>query len=620
MLAFGVAPGARVAQRGPVGRVLAAAPRTPSRVSRAAPPRATLDAGNSKPSRPPALDRATASPSDASQQPLSLPPPPPPLSAADAARLWVENVLVAYGGKKARDSAPCAQGDVSAFLGGENPFFLLLHSYFQATGPVYKLAFGPKVFIVVQDPAIARSILRDASMIYDKGVLAEILEDIMGKGLIPADYATWKVRRRAIAPGFHKAWLTFMTGMFATCTQVLCDKLLAADGGPAVVDMETEFCSLTLDIIGKAVFNYNFGSVTNESPIIKAVYRVLREAEHRSTTFLPYWKIPGVSLFVDRQRQFKNDMRLINETLNTLIASAKDTASSSELTELEQRDYQSAKDPSLLRFLVDLRGEETTNVQLRDDLMTMLIAGHETTAALLTWATFELAQQPELLHRARTEIENVLGDRSPTYDDVKQMDLLRRILAETLRLYPEPPLLIRRALTDTVLPKGEAADETEIMRGTDIFINVYSLHRSPSLWKDPDRFDPDRWLQPFSNPGVDDWRGYTPGDNLRTGNPLYPNEVNADFAFLPFGGGTRKCVGDQFAMLESVVALAMLLRRLDFKLACRPEEVGMATGATIHTKNGLPMVVTPRIRERVLQDTVALGNATARANDTPQSH
>jgi cytochrome P450 family 97 subfamily B polypeptide 3 len=480
---------------------------------------------------------------------------------------------------------------------------LQLHEYFQETGPVYKLAFGPKVFIVVQDPAIARSILRDNSIIYDKGVLAEILEDIMGKGLIPADYATWKVRRRAIAPGFHKAWLTCMTGVFADCTEVLCDKLLSTDGDSRTYDMETEFTSLTL-----AIFNYDFGSVTNESPIIKAVYRVLREAEHRSTTFFPYWKIPGVPLVVDRQRQFKSDMRLINETLNTLISSAKDTVSSSDLAELEQRDYKNAKDPSLLRFLVDLRGEETTNVQLRDDLMTMLIAGHETTSALLTWAIFELAQQPELLARARAEIDRVVGDRKPAYDDIKRMDLVRRILAETLRLYPEPPLLIRRVLRDAVLPKGQAANETEIMRGTDIFINVYSLHRSPSLWRDPDRFDPDRWLQPFVNPGVNDWKGYVPSDNLRLGSPLYPNEVNSDFAFLPFGGGTRKCVGDQFAMLESVVALAMLLRRLDFKLACGPEEVGMATGATIHTKNGLPMVITPRIREKALQDMLTVAS------------
>jgi cytochrome P450 family 97 subfamily B polypeptide 3 len=360
------------------------------------------------------------------------------------------------------------------------------------------------------------------------------------------------------------------------------------------VDMETEFCSLTLDIIGKAVFNYDFGSVTHESPIIKAVYRVLREAEHRSLSVLPYWKLPGAAALVPRQRAFAADMRLINDTLNTLIASAKATASAADLHELERRDYARVADPSLLRFLVDLRGEEATNVQLRDDLMTMLIAGHETTAALLTWAAFELAQAPALVARARAEVDAVCGDAHPTYEHVKELGLTRRVLAETLRLYPEPPLLIRRCLRDMRLPKGGAERETPVMRGTDIFINVYSLHRSPALWQEPDKFDPDRWLRPHANPGVDDWKGYAPADGLDAGRSLYPNEISADFAFLPFGGGSRKCVGDQFATLEAVVALAMLLRRFDFTLAGKPEDVGLETGATIHTKNGLMMRVTRR--------------------------
>lgn len=530
-----------------------------------------------------------------------LPPgvePPPPLSARDAAKMWTENIMVLYGGKEARDSAPVATGEAGDLLGG-NPFFFALDGYFKENGPVYKLAFGPKVFIVVTDPVMARSILKEESVLFDKGILAEILEDIMGKGLIPADYATWKLRRRAIAPGFHKAWLECMTGMFGGCTDVLVQKLdglvEAADGGKSpVVDMETEFSSLTLDIIGKAVFNYDFGSVCKESPIIKAVYRVLREAEHRSVSVLPYWKIPGATSVVPRQRAFADDMRLINDTLNTLIENAKATATTADLEELERRDYDNVTDPSLLRFLVDLRGEQTTNVQLRDDLMTMLIAGHETTAALLTWTLFELVQAPDVLARVRAEVDEVIDDRQPGYEDVGRLGLVRRVLAEALRLYPEPPVLIRRCLQDTVLPRGGAARETHIMRGTDIFINVYSLQRSPELWEAPATFDPDRWLRPYSNPGVEGWKGYTPAQGLDSGRSLYPNEVAADFAYLPFGGGSRKCVGDQFAMLEAVVALSMLVRRFDFAFDGTPEDVGLDTGATIHTKNGLMMRVMKR--------------------------
>lgn len=523
--------------------------------------------------------------------------PPPPLSMKDAMDLWIENILVLYGDKEPRDTVPVAEGDVSDLVGG--PFFLALHRCFKEYGPIYKLAFGPKVFIVVNDPVVCRHILRERSILYDKGVLSEILEPIMGKGLIPADYETWKTRRRAIVPGFHSAWLEFMTGMFGYCTTGLVDKLggLIESGGAdaPVVDMETEYSSLALDIIGKAIFNYDFKSTQTESPVIKAVYRTLREAEYRSTFLIPYWKVEPLNWIVPRQRQFRRDMKLVNETLRKLINEAQHGKQSTDLDDLKRRDYENVTDPSMLRFLVDLRGESTTNKQLRDDLMTMLIAGHETTAAVLTWATFELVQQPHLYARVRAEVDAVMGDRQtpPTFDDVKALDLTRRVLAEALRMYPEPPLLIRRLLADDTLPGGEIGKPTSLKRGTDVFICVYSLHRSPSLWEEPDKFDPDRWLKPHSNAGVEGWAGYTPPSKGK-GAGLYPNEVNADFAFMPFGGGSRKCVGDQFAMLESTVAFATLMRQFDFSLACAPDAVGIDTGATIHTTGGMPI----RVRKR----------------------
>lgn len=518
--------------------------------------------------------------------------PPPPLSSRDALKLWVENILVLYGNRPPRDQAPVAQGDISAVT-GDKPFFLALHNAFLDTGPIYKLAFGPKVFIVVQDPVMARNILRENSILYDKGILSEILEEVMGKGLIPADYETWKIRRRAIVPGFHAAWLRHMTSVFGQSTQILCDKLARIDGS-AIVDMETEYSSLALDIIGKAIFNFEFDSVNSESPIIKAVYRALKETEHRSMMFLPYWKIPGARSVVPRLRRFYADMQLIGETLNYLIESAKAAATSADLSELESRDYENVTDPSLLRFLVELRGEETTNNQLRDDLTTLLIAGHETTAAVLTWATVELTKNPHIFKLAREEVDRVIGDRTPTYEDVCRLQYMRRVIAETLRLYPAPPVLIRRLLADTTLPQGGAEQETFLMRGTDVFVNVYSLHRSAALWEDPEKYDPERWLYPTRNPGVKGWSGYSPAPGLAEGNPLYPTEVNADFAFLPFGGGSRKCVGDHFALLESVVSLAMIIRRFDFSFADPSLEVEMTTGATIHTKEGLKMRLTRR--------------------------
>jgi cytochrome P450 len=202
----------------------------------------------------------------------------------------------------------------------------------------------------------------------------------------------------------------------------------------------------------------------------------------------------------------------------------------------------------------------------------------QTTAAMLTWTLFELYRgDPGMLQDIQAEVRSVLKDKDrPDYDDIVAMKKLRFALIESLRLYPEPPLLIRRARTDDVLPQGSSTmgpKGIKVLRGTDMFISTWNLHRSPDLWENPEIFDPTRFDRAFRNPSVQGWQGYNP-DKV-TG--LYPNEQAADFAFLPFGGGQRKCVGDQFAMMEAVVTMAMVIKNLDFDWAIAPEDVGMRT-------------------------------------------
>jgi cytochrome P450 family 97 subfamily B polypeptide 3 len=428
----------------------------------------------------------------------------------------------------------------------------------------------------------------------------------MGKGLIPADPETWKVRRPQIVPAFHKKWLEHMVGLFGYCNEPLIDSLnQIVDGGSGKVEMEEKFCSVALDIIGLSVFNYNFGSVTKESPVVKAVYSALVEAEHRSMTPAPYWDLPFANELVPRLRKFNADLRLLNDVLDDLINRAKKTRTEADIEQLENKNYAEAEDPSMLRFLVDMRGADIDNKQLRDDLMTMLVAGHETTAAVLTWALFELTKNPEFKARVVEEIDRVVGDTEPTYENVKELKNVRLVIAETLRMYPQPPLLIRRCRTEDHVPAG-AGREATVIRGMDIFIPLYNIHRDERFWPNPDSFDPDRFTRPYSNPDIPDWKGFDP---TKWENKLYPNEVASDFAFLPFGGGARKCVGDEFAVMEAVVTLAMVLRRFDFEFDAskftdvdifdHPKDlnhpVGMRTGATIHTRRGLNMIVKRRV-------------------------
>jgi len=489
------------------------------------------------------------------------------------------------------DNAKVADLPVLAQAIADRPkdYLQQLQVYAQRYGGLFKVCLGPKAFLIASDPGVVRHIMATNPLSYDKGILAEILEPIMGKGLIPADLSTARTRRRVIAPAFHAAWLRRMVKLVTDCGEELVTRLDGAAEGGQEVNMEALYSSVALDVIGEAVFNFKFGSVRAQSNVIDAVYGLMQEAEHRSFFLLPYWKVPfygfpvgGVGPFSPKQAVFRNNLGIVDEALNRLIAEAVENREDGDVEELEGRDYDEMRDPSLLRFLVDMRGADATEKQLRDDLMTMLIAGHETSAALLTWATLMLIKNPEEMSKVQKELDEVLGGREPLPDDVPKLVNTRLALSESLRLFPQPPIVIRRALEDDLLPLAWGNDErVRVTRGSDIFILVWCLHRTPQLWgDDADDFRPSRFLE--QRGGFGSWAGYQPNPSLP-----YPNEVSSDYAFLPFGAGPRKCVGDQFAFAETVCILSQVLQRFDVALAPGKEDVGMETGATIHTEGGL---------------------------------
>ena len=179
---------------------------------------------------------------------------------------------------------------------------------------------------------------------------------------------------------------------------------------------------------------------------------------------------------------------------------------------------------------------------------------------MLTWTLYGLAtNEPGLMKEIQAEIRTVMAGKSrPDYDDIVKMKKMRYALIEALRLYPEPPVLIRRARSEDTLPAGGSglSGGIKVLRGTDIFISTWNLHRAPEYWDNPEKYDPTRWERSFKNPGIKDWGGYNP-DKI-SDSMLYPNEITSDYAFLPFGAGKRKCIGDQFAMLEASVTLVSI--------------------------------------------------------------
>ncbi|XP_062165801.1 carotene epsilon-monooxygenase, chloroplastic isoform X2 [Alnus glutinosa] len=433
--------------------------------------------------------------------------------------------------------------DVSELLGGA--LFLPLFKWMNEYGPVYRLAAGPRNFVVVSDPAIAKHVLRNYGK-YGKGLVAEVSEFLFGSGFAIAEGPLWTARRRAVVPSLHKKYLSVMVDrVFCKCALRLVEKLKPDTVGGIAVNMEEKFSQLTLDVIGLSVFNYNFDSLNTDSPVIDSVYTALKEAEARSTDILPYWKIKALCKIIPRQIKAENAVTVIRRTVEELVAKCKEMVEA-EGERIDEEEYVNDADPSILRFLLASR-EEVSSVQLRDDLLSMLVAGHETTGSVLTWTLYLLSKNSTSLVKAQEEVDRVLQGRPPTYEDIKDLKFLTRCITESLRLYPHPPVLIRRAQVADMLP------------------GAYKV------WERAEEFLPERF----------DLEG-----------PV-PNETNTDFRFIPFSGGPRKCVGDQFALLEAIVSLAIFLQHMNFELVPN-QTISMTTGATIHTTNGLYMKLSQR--------------------------
>ncbi|MFQ6635870.1 hypothetical protein Gotur_010188 [Gossypium turneri] len=456
--------------------------------------------------------------------------------------------------------------DVSELLGGA--LFLPLFKWMNEYGPIYRLAAGPRNFVVVSNPAIAKHVLRNYGK-YAKGLVSEVSEFLFGSGFAIAEGSLWTVRRRAVVPSLHKKYLSVMVDrVFCKCAERLVEKLqpFALDG--TAVNMEEKFSQLTLDVIGLSVFNYNFDSLTTDSPVIDAVYTALKEAELRSTDILPYWKA------IPRQIKAEKAVTVIRKAVEELIVKCKEIVEK-EGERINEEEYVNDADPSILRFLLASREEvrnwslllRVSSLQLRDDLLSMLVAGHETTGSVLTWTLYLLSKDPSALLKAQLEVDRVLEGQNPTYEDIKDLKFLTRCITESLRLYPHPPVLIRRAQVDDVLP-----GDYKVKAGQDIMISVYNIHHSSQVWERAEEFVPERFDLESS----------------------VPNESNTDYRFIPFSGGPRKCVGDQFALLEAIVALAIFLQRLNFELV-PDQNISMTTGATIHTTNGLYMKLSQRM-------------------------
>ncbi|MDZ4766463.1 MAG: cytochrome P450 [Chloroflexota bacterium] len=430
-------------------------------------------------------------------------------------------------------------GNIPDFTRDTLKFQLDIRQY----GDIASFWFGPfRAYMVNHPDAIHQVLVTDADKMHKTRGLKRALDPILGQGLFTNDGEFWKRQRKLVQPAFH----TKRIGAYArTMVDYASD---TADGWHAgqTLQIERAMAELTMRIIAKTLFD---ADVENAPEVGHAVSQVLEDVNERLNQLvpLPRW-MPTAG-----NRRFYAAVDRLNTTIQGFIDERRRTND-------DQGDLL-----SMLLLAQDADdGGVMTDKQVRDEAMTLFGAGHETTAVAMTWTWYLLAQNPDVEARLHAEIDAVLGGRTPTLEDLSKLVYTGQVIKEVLRLYPPAFAATRAVSAETFEMGGYTFKQKEV-----IMINIYGVQRDARFFPDPDRFDPDR----FS------------AENEK----LIPK-----YAYLPFGGGPRVCIGNAFAMMEATLLLATLAQRFALRLA-PGQVIEPVRKFTLRPKYGMNMIVTPRV-------------------------
>ena len=391
-------------------------------------------------------------------------------------------------------------------------------------GPIFRLEFpGGTQTVFVSGQQLTDELCDETR--FDKKVHAGLWEvrDFAGDGLFTAKTReqNWGVAHRILMPAFGPGALRDMWDAMLDISEQLLLKW-ERQGDARSIDVSDDTTRLTLDTIALCSFTHRFNSFYSErmNPFVDAMVRALIESGERSL------RLPMQQATMVREReQYEEDKRLLHEVADQLIQDRR----RHPLPE-GQHDILD----TMMTATDAETGEGLTDENIRYQLVTFLIAGHETTSGLLTFTLYELLRQPELLARVRAQVDEVLGDRQPTFTDLVKLPLIDQVFKETLRVWPTAPAFTVQPREDTVI-----GGKYEVRRGQAIVVLLPALHRDSTVWgEDAEAFDPDRW-------------------SFERASELPPN------AWKPFGNGQRSCIGRGFALQESTLFVAMLLQRFD---------------------------------------------------------
>jgi len=422
----------------------------------------------------------------------------------------------------------------------------LMSSAAEGYGDAVKVSIGPKTLYLFNHPELAKHVLSDNAANYHKGIGLVQAKRALGDGLLTSEGDLWRKQRKTIAPTFHRKQVAEQASVVVEEATRLIDGLRASIGnGP--VNLSDELTGFTLGVLGRTLLDADLGAFDSIGHSFEAVQDQAM-FEMVTLSMVPRW------LPLPKQRRFRKARRHLENVVRALV---------------EERDARSdaGGEDVLSTLIVSTREEadpEVGRVRLRDELVTLLLAGHETTASTLSWTLHLAGQHPQVQAKLREEARAVLGDRAPTFADLHQLSYTTQVVQEAMRLYPPVWILPRLSLAE------DTVGGWRVPANSDVVVCPYTMHRNPEFWDDPDRFDPDRFDPDRFHP-----------DN--TAN-------RSRYAYLPFGAGPRFCVGNSLGMLEAVFVVAMISRELS--LFTRPGyQVVPEPMLSLRIRGGLPMTV-----------------------------
>ena len=427
-----------------------------------------------------------------------------------------------------------------------NPFEIIPLEAFEQPFYVFKSIMGR--VLMVNEPEGVRRVLLDNVANYPKEKLGdEFFTAMFGEGLLSAPPAKWRIHRKVMAPSFGTRWVDSYAPAMVESTLAFAqhwDTLAEA----AEIDIAAEMNALTLKIICRTMFSSDAEELAAHAS--DALEFAQKSMEFGLLDILPLIGPPRIKHAQDAIRARFKSMDVAIYRLIGEREQIRDEAPKDFLTRLV-----AAKDPD--------DGVGLSAAEVRDEVITIFMAGHETTAVTMTWVWYLLSQHPAEEAELHKELDTVLGGRTPTVEDLPNLPYTRMVIEEAMRVYPPAPGLSMRV--------AKEADELcgfKVTPGLQIIVSPWILHRHRRLWDDPERFDPTRFSKELS-------------------------DKRPRFAYLPFGGGPRICIGATLAMTEAILILAVLAQRFRVRLK-EPQDIKLQARITLRPKNGLKTILEHR--------------------------